>query len=228
MASPLRLVLGHWRPFGVDGLGRADLAEQLVGVVLVQEGQQLLPGGQLEQVNQPAGAVAQHHGALEALAREGAGDGLAGELADSLVGDHLEPLRRVEQQGGIGEDEVVDPLLECAEQDHGGGRGAGMGQVAAGVEAGHLADGLGQGIGQAAGRVGGQGEESGAELVDEPRRAVATPGAGTVRRAQAVQDDGRQAGTAMPAQSSFAVSWLPGWVAMAARIRLGRRPGTAG
>jgi hypothetical protein len=43
---------------GVDGLGRADLAQQLVGAVLVQEGQQLLPGGQVEQVNQPARTVA--------------------------------------------------------------------------------------------------------------------------------------------------------------------------
>jgi hypothetical protein len=47
---------------------------------LVQQGQQLLPGGQLEQVDQPAGTVAQQHGALEALARKGADDGLAGGL----------------------------------------------------------------------------------------------------------------------------------------------------
>jgi hypothetical protein len=62
---------------GVDGLGRADLAEQLLRAVLVQQGQQLLPGSQLEQVDQPARAVAQQDSATEASAREGAGDGLA-------------------------------------------------------------------------------------------------------------------------------------------------------
>ena len=85
LASSLRLVLGHWRPFGVGGLGRADLAEQLVGAVLVQQGQQLLPGGQLEPVDQPAGAIAQQHGPPEAPAGEGAGDGLAGGLGSAAA-----------------------------------------------------------------------------------------------------------------------------------------------
>src|SRR4029453_13753846 len=133
---------------GVDRLGRADLAQQLVGAALVQQGQQLLPGGQLEQVNQPAGTVTQQHGPPEARGWKGAGDGLAGgpgvgssdpiapgavarppqrpgelgtapelegradrhlvgglaflagELVDPRIADHLEPLRRVEQEGG--------------------------------------------------------------------------------------------------------------------------------
>ena len=65
---------------GVDGLGGPDLVEQLVGAVLVQQRQQLLPGGEPEGVDESAGAVAQQHGALERLAGEGAGEGLAGCL----------------------------------------------------------------------------------------------------------------------------------------------------
>jgi hypothetical protein len=45
--------------FGVDGFGGADLAQQFLRAVRIQEGQQLLPSGQLEQVNQPARTVAQ-------------------------------------------------------------------------------------------------------------------------------------------------------------------------
>jgi hypothetical protein len=41
---------------GVGGLGGADLPQKLVGAVLVQQGLQLLRGGQLEQVFEPAGA----------------------------------------------------------------------------------------------------------------------------------------------------------------------------
>jgi hypothetical protein len=44
---------------GVGGPGGADLPQKLVGVVLAQQGLQLLPGGQLEQVFEPAGAVAE-------------------------------------------------------------------------------------------------------------------------------------------------------------------------
>jgi hypothetical protein len=43
-------------------------------------GQQFLPGGQPEQVYEPARAVAEEHGPMEARAGEGAGDGLAGCL----------------------------------------------------------------------------------------------------------------------------------------------------
>jgi hypothetical protein len=71
-------------------------------------------------------------------------------LVDPLIGDHLEPVRGVEQEGGVGQGEVVGPLLQATDQDDGGGWGAGMGEVAAGMEAGDLADGLGQGVGQAA------------------------------------------------------------------------------
>jgi hypothetical protein len=53
---------------GVDGLGRADLPEQLFGAALLQQGQQLLPGGQLKQVDQPAGPVTQQHGRWRRLA----------------------------------------------------------------------------------------------------------------------------------------------------------------
>jgi hypothetical protein len=59
---------------------RPDLAKQLVRTALVQQREQLLPGGELEWVDEPAGAVAEHHGAMEAPVREGAGDGLAGGL----------------------------------------------------------------------------------------------------------------------------------------------------
>jgi hypothetical protein len=44
---------------GVGGPSGADLPQKLVGAVLVQQGLQLLPGGQLEQVLGPAGAVAE-------------------------------------------------------------------------------------------------------------------------------------------------------------------------
>jgi hypothetical protein len=62
VASSLRLVLG-----------RADPAHQLLRAVLVQQGQQLLPDGQLEQVDQPARTVALQHGPPEILVREGTG-----------------------------------------------------------------------------------------------------------------------------------------------------------
>ena len=69
-----------------------------------------------------------------------------------------------------------------------------MGQVAARMEAGDLADGLGQGIGQAVGGVTGFGEESGAELVDEPGGAVAAAGAGAVGGAEPIQHHGQARG----------------------------------
>jgi hypothetical protein len=53
---------GPLATLGVGGLSCSDLAEQLVGAVLVEQGQQLLPGGQLEQVDQSAGTVAQQDG----------------------------------------------------------------------------------------------------------------------------------------------------------------------
>jgi hypothetical protein len=68
---------------------------------------------------------------------------LAGELVDPLIGDDLEPVGGVEQEGGVGQGEVVGPLLQRADQDQGGGRGAGMVKVVAGMEAGDLPDGLG-------------------------------------------------------------------------------------
>ena len=40
---------------GVDRFGGPDLTEQFLRPVLVQQGQQLFPAGQFEQVNQPAG-----------------------------------------------------------------------------------------------------------------------------------------------------------------------------
>jgi hypothetical protein len=65
-----------------------------------------------------------------------------------------------------------------------------MDQVAAWMEAGDLANGLGQGIGQAVGRVRGQGEQTWPELADVPGGAVAAAGAGSVRGAKSIQDDG--------------------------------------
>jgi hypothetical protein len=72
---------------------------------------------------------------------------LAGELVDPLITDHLEPIGGVEQERGVGEGEVIGPLLQRAEQDNGGGRRARMGQVAPGMQVGNLANGLRQGIG---------------------------------------------------------------------------------
>jgi hypothetical protein len=51
--------------FGVDRVRGADLAKQLVRAALVKQREQLLPSSQLEQVDQPAGAVAEEHGPLE-------------------------------------------------------------------------------------------------------------------------------------------------------------------
>jgi hypothetical protein len=53
---------------GIDGFGGPDLAEQLIGAARIQQRQQLLPGGQLEQVDQPAGAVAEQDRTVEVLA----------------------------------------------------------------------------------------------------------------------------------------------------------------
>ena len=55
---------------GVDGLSSADLAEQLVRAALVQQREQLLPGGELEWVDESAGAVAEQRGAMQAPAGE--------------------------------------------------------------------------------------------------------------------------------------------------------------
>jgi hypothetical protein len=60
VASSLRLVLGPG-DLGVDRLGGADLAREFRRPARILQGQQLLPGGQLEQVDQPAGTVAQQH-----------------------------------------------------------------------------------------------------------------------------------------------------------------------
>jgi hypothetical protein len=69
-----------------------------------------------------------------------------------------------------------------------------MRQVAAWMQAGDLADGLGQHIGRTIGGIGGQGQQSRAELADEPRRAVTTAGASPVRGAEAIQHDGQAGG----------------------------------
>jgi hypothetical protein len=39
---------------------------------------------------------------------------LAGELVDPLIGGHLEPLRGVEQKGGVGQGQVIGPLVFTA------------------------------------------------------------------------------------------------------------------
>src|SRR5215211_8354222 len=62
------------------------------------------------------------------------------------------------------------------------------------MEAGDLLDRLGQGVDRAAGRVGGKGEQSRAELVDEPGGAVATAGAGAVGGAEPIQHHGQAGG----------------------------------
>jgi hypothetical protein len=67
VASSLRLGPGPLPAFGVNGLGGAGLAEQLVGAALVQQRQQLLPGGKPEGVGKPAGAVTEQHGAMQGL-----------------------------------------------------------------------------------------------------------------------------------------------------------------
>src|SRR5215211_4932831 len=59
------------------------------------------------------------------------------------------------------------------------------------MEAGDLLDRLGQGVDRAAGRVGGKGEQSRAELVDEPGGAVAAAGAGAVGGAEPIQHHGQ-------------------------------------
>jgi hypothetical protein len=75
VASSLRLVLGHCRPSGSTAS-----AEQLVRAALIQQREQFLPGGELEWVDESAGAVAEQRGAMQAPAGERAGDGLAGGL----------------------------------------------------------------------------------------------------------------------------------------------------
>src|SRR5918993_6124390 len=69
-----------------------------------------------------------------------------------------------------------------------------MSQVAAWMQAGDLADGLGQRIGRTIGGICCQGQQSRAKLADEPRRAVATAGAGPIRGAEAIQHDGQAGG----------------------------------
>jgi hypothetical protein len=115
---------------------------------------------------------------------------LARELVDPLVADHPEPVHGVEHQHGVSEREVVSSLIVGTQQHHGRGGGAGMLQVTPRMEAGDLLDGLGQGVDQAAGGVGGEGEQSGAELADEPGGAVATAGPGAVGGAEPIEHHG--------------------------------------
>jgi hypothetical protein len=70
---------------GVNGLSSSDLAEQLVRAALGEQLQQLFPGGEPERVDEPAGAVAEERGAMEAPARDHAGDGLPGGLGSAAA-----------------------------------------------------------------------------------------------------------------------------------------------
>jgi hypothetical protein len=62
VASSLRLVQGHLPTLRVDGLSSADLAQELVRAALVQQRQQLLPGGRRERVDRLTSACPDGYG----------------------------------------------------------------------------------------------------------------------------------------------------------------------
>ncbi len=123
-------------------------------------------------------------GADQGLAVVGDGDGSGGGVGV------------FDDQGGVGEDQVLEVLVGEADRNDGGRRGAGVGEVALGVQRGGGGDGVREAVGQGAvGLVGHAGEQVDAEPGDEPRHAVGAAAAGSRRGAGAVeQDDGARAG----------------------------------